>query len=104
MGMRSLALTDVNGVSGVVRFQQVCREAGIKPIFGSEVSVLGRWGTGDGRRGTGDGRRGTGDGRRETGDGGRETGDGGWRTGDKNRRARVEECIRPPTPDPCPRS
>ncbi len=48
LGMRSLALTDVNGVYGVVRFQQVCREAGIKPIFGSEVSV----GTGDGRRGT----------------------------------------------------
>ncbi len=40
MGMRSLALTDVNGVYGVVRFQQVCREAGIKPIFGAEVSVL----------------------------------------------------------------
>ena len=41
MGMKSLALTDLNGVYGVVRFQKVCREAGIKPIFGAEVSVLG---------------------------------------------------------------
>ena len=44
MGMRSLALTDVNGVYGVVRFQQVCREAGIKPIFGAELRVDTRYG------------------------------------------------------------
>src|SRR5690606_178212 len=39
MGMKRLALTDVNGVYGVVRFQQVCRDAGIRPIFGAEVHV-----------------------------------------------------------------
>ncbi len=39
MGMKALALTDVNGVYGVVRFQQVCKEAGIKPIFGAEARV-----------------------------------------------------------------
>ena len=39
MGMRAMALTDVNGVYGVVRFQQVCKEAGIKPIFGAEMRV-----------------------------------------------------------------
>ncbi len=38
-GMSSLALTDVNGVYGAVRFQKACVEAGIKPIFGAEVRV-----------------------------------------------------------------
>ncbi|NNF04594.1 MAG: DNA polymerase III subunit alpha, partial [Rhodothermales bacterium] len=40
-GVGALALTDVNGVYGVVRFQTACREAGVKPIFGSEVNVEG---------------------------------------------------------------
>ncbi len=39
MGMKTLALTDVNGVYGVVRFQKVCRDAGIRPIFGAEVRI-----------------------------------------------------------------
>jgi error-prone DNA polymerase len=40
-GMKALALTDVGGVYGVVRFQRACREHGIKPILGAEVSIDG---------------------------------------------------------------
>jgi error-prone DNA polymerase len=40
-GMRTLALTDRQGVYGVVRFQRACREAGIRPIVGAEVEVDG---------------------------------------------------------------
>lgn len=40
--MEALAITDVNGVYGVVRFQRACKEAGIKPILGSEVTVEGQ--------------------------------------------------------------
>lgn len=39
LGMGALALTDRNGVYGVVRFQRACRAAGIKPIVGAEVSI-----------------------------------------------------------------
>ena len=38
-GMKALALTDVHGVYGVVRFQIACKHVGIKPIFGAEVWV-----------------------------------------------------------------
>ncbi len=41
LGMKSLALTDVNGLSGIVRFQKACKVAGIHPIVGSEVIVEG---------------------------------------------------------------
>lgn len=40
-GMTSLALTDVNGVYGAVRFQRACRLAGIRSIIGAEVLVEG---------------------------------------------------------------
>ncbi|MFZ5518744.1 MAG: DNA polymerase III subunit alpha [Candidatus Zhuqueibacterota bacterium] len=36
-GMKSLALTDTNGVYGLIWFMQIAREVGITPIFGSEV-------------------------------------------------------------------
>lgn len=39
MGMGALALTDLNGVYGVVRFQQACRRRGIRPVTGAEVHV-----------------------------------------------------------------
>lgn len=41
-GMNGLAITDVNGVYGAVRFQKACAEAGIKPVFGAEVRVEDR--------------------------------------------------------------
>ncbi len=39
LGMKAVALTDVNGVYGAVRFQKACRLHGIKPIIGAEVHV-----------------------------------------------------------------
>ena len=41
LGQRSLALTDVNGVYGIVRFQKSCRARDIHPVVGAEVSVEG---------------------------------------------------------------
>jgi error-prone DNA polymerase len=35
----AVAITDVNGVYGAVRFQRACEERGIKPLFGAEVPV-----------------------------------------------------------------
>ncbi len=40
-GMPALALTDHNNVSGAVRFQRKCLEAGILPIQGAEVTLQG---------------------------------------------------------------
>jgi len=37
MGYRAMALTDTNGLYGVVFFIQAARDAGIKPIVGSEI-------------------------------------------------------------------
>jgi error-prone DNA polymerase len=37
--MPALALTDHQGLSGVIRFYQACRKAGIAPIIGAEVVV-----------------------------------------------------------------
>ena len=39
LGYRSLAITDHNGLYGIVRFDQAAREHGIKPIFGSEITL-----------------------------------------------------------------
>lgn len=39
LGLKALALTDVQGVMGTVRFAQACDIAGLKPIYGSEVIV-----------------------------------------------------------------
>jgi len=41
LGLKALALTDVQGVMGAVRFAQACDIAGLKPIYGAEVSVEG---------------------------------------------------------------
>jgi len=38
-GMPALAITDHNNLSGAVRFHKACREAGIKPIIGAEVTT-----------------------------------------------------------------
>jgi error-prone DNA polymerase len=41
LGMKSLALTDTNGLYGIVRFQKACRAAGIHPVIGTEALVEG---------------------------------------------------------------
>ena len=38
LGMRALALTDTDRVSGLIRFYQECRKQGIKPILGVELT------------------------------------------------------------------
>ena len=38
VGQTALALTDVNGVYGAVRFQRACHQAGIKAIIGAEFN------------------------------------------------------------------
>jgi len=40
-GMSAVALTDTNGLYGVVPFVKACREHGVKPIFGAELN--GYW-------------------------------------------------------------
>ncbi len=40
-GQKALAITDVNGVYGAIRFQLACEHVGIKPVFGAEVPVDG---------------------------------------------------------------
>ncbi|UCE25251.1 MAG: error-prone DNA polymerase, partial [Candidatus Zixiibacteriota bacterium] len=39
LGYEALALTDNNGLYGIVRFNQAALEKGIKPIFGSEITL-----------------------------------------------------------------
>ncbi|MBU0984895.1 MAG: PHP domain-containing protein, partial [candidate division Zixibacteria bacterium] len=39
LGYPALALTDHNGLYGVVRFDQAAREHGVKPILGSEITL-----------------------------------------------------------------
>ena len=39
-GMDTLALTDTNGLYGAVRFWNAANEAGIRPIFGTELGTL----------------------------------------------------------------
>ena len=41
LGMKSLALTDINGLYGTVRFQKACKVAGIHAVIGTEVLVEG---------------------------------------------------------------
>jgi error-prone DNA polymerase len=40
VGMPALALTDHDAVYGAVRFEQAARQAGIKPIFGAEITLV----------------------------------------------------------------
>ncbi|UCD64260.1 MAG: error-prone DNA polymerase [Candidatus Zixiibacteriota bacterium] len=39
LGYEALALTDSNGLYGIVRFNQAAIEKGVKPIFGSEITL-----------------------------------------------------------------
>ncbi len=39
LDMPALAMTDHNNLSGAVQFHKACRQAGIKPIIGAEVTV-----------------------------------------------------------------
>jgi error-prone DNA polymerase len=39
LGYPTLALTDRDALYGAVRFQQACREHGLKPLFGTELTV-----------------------------------------------------------------
>jgi error-prone DNA polymerase len=39
LGHPALALTDVHGIYGAVRFQKACQAHGLRPIFGAEVMV-----------------------------------------------------------------
>jgi error-prone DNA polymerase len=41
LGLRSLALTDLDDLGGAVRFAEGCEEHGVRPIFGGAVSVEG---------------------------------------------------------------
>ncbi|MFK7985242.1 MAG: DNA polymerase III subunit alpha [Sandaracinaceae bacterium] len=40
LGMRSLALTDRDDLGGAVRFSEGCKEHGIRPVFGAEVTLI----------------------------------------------------------------
>jgi len=42
MGLQRLALTDTNGLYGLIFFVQAAREMGIEPIVGSELVSDGR--------------------------------------------------------------
>lgn len=41
LGQQALALTDVNGMYGAMRFQQACRQYGLHPVLGAEVYCTG---------------------------------------------------------------
>ena len=40
LGMRSLALTDIDNLAGAIRFAQSCEEFGIKPILGINIGFI----------------------------------------------------------------
>ena len=42
LGMRALALTDTDRMSGLIRFYLECRKEGLKPILGVEITAPGR--------------------------------------------------------------
>ena len=42
LGLPALALTDSNALYGVMEFASCCREAGIHPIIGAELTITGR--------------------------------------------------------------
>ncbi|MGH2794873.1 MAG: PHP domain-containing protein, partial [Actinomycetota bacterium] len=41
LGMDAVAITDTNGLYGAVRFAQACGLTGVKPIFGTRLTVGG---------------------------------------------------------------
>jgi error-prone DNA polymerase len=68
LGFEAVALTDHDALTGAVRFSKACREAGVKPIFGAELTVAPH-GPGPGHRpaAAGDGAGGRGGNRRTQG-------------------------------------
>jgi DNA polymerase-3 subunit alpha len=38
--MNAIAITDYNGMYGMVRFYQIAKDAGIKPIIGVEIGFV----------------------------------------------------------------
>jgi DNA polymerase III subunit alpha len=40
LGMNAIAITDYNGMYGMVKFYQLAKESGIKPIIGVEVGFV----------------------------------------------------------------
>ena len=40
LGLTGLAVTDHNGLYGVVRFASTAREAGLRPVIGVEIELL----------------------------------------------------------------
>src|SRR5688500_6137893 len=42
LGYEAVAMTDHDSLTGAVRFQRGCREAGVKPIFGAELTLADR--------------------------------------------------------------
>ena len=43
LGLRAVALTDVNSLAGVVEFQQLARRAGVRPLVGVTLRLDGAW-------------------------------------------------------------
>jgi error-prone DNA polymerase len=43
LGYTAVALLDRDGVYGAPRFHKAARAAGLKPIVGAELTLLGRW-------------------------------------------------------------
>ncbi len=39
LGMTTVALTDHNALYGAIEFYQICKEAGVKPIIGAQISL-----------------------------------------------------------------
>nr|MBA3431515.1 DNA polymerase III subunit alpha [Actinomycetota bacterium] len=39
LGFEAVALTDHDALTGAVRFSKACRDAGVKPIFGAELTI-----------------------------------------------------------------
>ncbi|NUM47314.1 MAG: PHP domain-containing protein [Anaerolineales bacterium] len=47
LGMPALALTDHHGLTGAIEFYTTCRDVGVHPILGLEISVNHPWGLGN---------------------------------------------------------
>ncbi len=47
LGMPALALTDHDAVYGAVQFQKAAQAAGVRPIFGAELTLAPEDGNGD---------------------------------------------------------
>ena len=43
LGLRSLALTDINGLHGVIQFHDAATQAGLRPLLGATLRQHGAW-------------------------------------------------------------